>query len=175
MGKRGLAQPLRLEIHHRPRSLVTKYFAKGVLRGPGSGCHHPTGSPHVTLYLPVDGLRRGARTFGSSCVWRRCLSISAICRASNMECSKYSNCRQHDSNLFHRATLLREFCATSHSSIPVTVMPIPVVTTMLVRDIRVSAVPVARHAWRFGTAWRLAKAVDILGRVRTVIWQTLRH
>jgi hypothetical protein len=61
------------------------------------------------------------------------------------------------------------------SSIPVTVMPIPVVTTMLVREIRVSAVPVARHAWRFGAAWRLAKAVDILRRVRTVIRQTLRH
>ena len=43
-------------------------------------------------------------------------------------------------------------------------MPIPVVTAMLVREIRVSAVPVTRHAWRFGTAWRLAKAVDIPGR-----------
>jgi hypothetical protein len=90
-------------------------------------------------------------------------------------CSKYGNCRQHDNNLFHRATLLRELGATSLSSIPVTVMPIPVVTTMLVRDIRVSPMPVARHAWRLGTAWRLAKAVDILGRVRTVIWQALRH
>jgi hypothetical protein len=61
------------------------------------------------------------------------------------------------------------------SPIPVAVMPIPVVTTMLVRDIRVSAVPIARHAWRFGTACRLAKAVCIRGWVWTVIRQTLRH
>ena len=61
------------------------------------------------------------------------------------------------------------------SSIPVAVMPIPGVTTMLVRDIRVSAVPVTRHAWRFGAAWRLAKTVDIPGRISTVIRQTLCH
>jgi hypothetical protein len=60
-------------------------------------------------------------------------------------------------------------------SIPVTAMPIPIVMTMLVRDICVSAVPVSRHTGRFGTAWHLAKAVGIRGRVRTVIWHTLRH
>ena len=65
--------------------------------------------------------------------------------------------------------------ACTLSSIPVSVMPIPVVTTMLVWDIGVSAVPVARHAWRFGTAWHLAKAVGIRRRVRTVIGHTLRH
>ena len=68
---------------------------------------------------------------------------------------------------------LRQLATCVLSSIPVTVMP--VVTTMLVRDIRVGAVPVARHAWRFSTAWRLAKAVGIPGRVRAVIRETLRH
>ena len=65
--------------------------------------------------------------------------------------------------------------ACTLSSIPVSVMPIPVVTTMLVWDIGVSAVPVARHAWRFGTAWHLAEAVCIPGRIRTVVRHTLRH
>ncbi len=96
-----------------PRSLVTKYFAKGVLRCPGSGyvarftAQRDRISLHTTLYFLVDGLRRGARTSGSSCLWRRCLSISALFRASTMDCSKYGYGRQHDNSLFHRASLTK--------------------------------------------------------------------
>ena len=95
------------------RSLVTKYFAKGVLRCPGSGyvarftAQRDRISLHTTLYFLVDGLRRGARTSGSSCLCRRCLSISALFRASTMDCSKYGNGRQHDNSLFHRASLTK--------------------------------------------------------------------
>ena len=58
-------------------------------------------------------------------------------------------------------------------SVPMTVMPIPVV--MPVWDIRVRAVSIARHPWRFSAAWRLTKAVGIPGRIGTVVWHTLRQ
>jgi len=79
------------------------------LDSPPNGIAFPLTSPLISWSM----VRRGARTSGSSCLRRRCLSISAIVRARNVDCSEYSDCRQHDNSLFHRASLTKTKEATS--------------------------------------------------------------